>query len=232
MTAKSNTNGESDGKIRIIGARGKEEKSYEFLNGEITIDLVTEKGPKIAAEPSSGESAQVLLDETLTDKTTPESKPEEENLEIDDRKAKHAWLLVVPALNFLVAVAIAIFTGPEIWSTQSSVLGEWVVRLGQFWLFAISLAGTLWMWNDGAALREYDSPWQPNETVYIASGAIVLALFGSGFYLLQGFTLSETLPAFGGMFFLGLPTSSIVSGPVYLYNRSRTIGFGDQQSTE
>lgn len=222
MTAKTNTNGASEGTVRIIDSRGVQEQSLEHLDGEITIDLAADGGAKIAAELGSGERREVVVEDAGA--STSPSRSSVTDVLLEQGEGGHEsffWLPVAPTLNFLLAVLAAVLVGPTIWSPGASPLGELVVRLGHVWLFGVSLAGTLWMWNDAVAREDRDADWQPGVARYVVAGAATVAAFGGGFFLTRGVPPGEVVVAASGLFILGLPTSAIVSGPVYLYNRSR-----------
>lgn len=114
MTAKTNANGPFEGTILAIDARGVAEQSYELQDGEITIDLATEEGPRIAAELDSGESPRLVVEEAPADGASHgrdsggalgrAAGPGDDSL---------ARLVVLPALNVLVALVAAIIAGPR-----------------------------------------------------------------------------------------------------------------------
>lgn len=216
MTTNSETNGTPDGTIRIIDTGGVHERLHDQLDGEITIDLQADDGPRIATALASGTRPELVVEESQV--------PAGEHPHRRERDTFHdrfAWLALLPALTFLVAVVSAAVVGPRLWSVAASPLGDLVVRAGHFWLFGVSLAGTLWMASDARARAEADAPWQPTVARYVVGGAACLAVFGGGFYLLQGTPVRMVAVATAGVFLVGLPTSAIVSGPAYLYARAR-----------
>jgi len=227
MTAKTNTNHASDVTVRIIGPDGVEVRTLEHRHGEITIDLAADDGATIATDPGSGERREMVVEDAGREgDASVDEVPHQFRTLRAEGSGFYGWLPVVPTLSFLVAALAAILVGPAVWSPGASPLGELPVRLGHIWLFGISLAGTLWMWNDGVAREDRDAVWQPRMTAYIVAGAAGLGVFGGGFFLTQGVPLGDLVVAAAGVSILGLPMSSVVSGPVYAYNRSRQ---GDRQ---
>lgn len=216
MTTNSDTNGTPDGTIRIIDTGGVHERLHDQLDGEITIDLQADEGPRIATALGSGNHPELVVEESQVSAGKHPPRRERDTLD-----GTFAWLALLPALTFLVAVVSAAVVGPQLWSVATSPLGDLVVRAGHLWLFGVSLAGTLWIETDARVRVEADAAWQPSVTPYVVGGGACLAVFGGGFYLLQGTPARTAVVATAGLFLLGLPTSSIVSGPVYLIARAR-----------
>lgn len=126
----------------------------------------------------------------------------------------HAWLLVAPAVVAAVAVAAALAGAG---GRASGPLRHVTVGV----LFAVSLAGTLLLYDDANRVRRSVGEWRPNPWTYLVGGGLVLLL--SRLASVAGGRI-ENAPAFlAGSLVVAVVVSSVAAGPVYLYRRRRRV---------
>lgn len=134
--------------------------------------------------------------------------------------ARSYWLLLAPTVAAVLSALVAL-TGPL---GPGSSSGQSPILIGLV-LLTVLLAGAadLWIYDDAAHLAAVDAAWQPSPWAYYAGGGLVLGL------ALAAWTgdpvgLLSNARAVGGVVVAGLVLSPVVTGPLYLYNRYRTVG--------
>lgn len=215
MTASAS----SKGTIRIVDTDDVYVTESEQLDGEVTIDI-TDGSASLVASATDGHGGSFDADDGFEADRPVADSPAHPLA----NASRYAALAALPAATTLVGIGVAAAVGPAVWSVASSPLPEVAVRIGHVSWFATGLAGSLWLWHDADERSEGGGPWSPDPVAYSVAGALVFALVGTGYFAAQGHPPARLARGVLGMLLVGLPMSSIVAGPVYLFERYRHLG--------
>lgn len=197
------------GSITITNGLDVEEHSSAALDGRITIDLDDGGHVRFVV------AADGAVDETAVDGSTVVSRPAPPTLD-------KWWLLVAPLAGALVLAPVQILA-PELLRTGPSASGLVAFAL-LVPFFLLCVAGTILIYRDAVALRAAGADWTPNPWLYFVPSALAPTL-ARAYPLLERVESVDGVVGFAvGTFVVALVASSLLAGPVYLYNRDRHVG--------
>lgn len=141
-----------------------------------------------------------------------------------------AWpgkLLLTPLLGSVLTLAgfgLGLTIGFDVFAPKTQPIASVARGAVAIGYVAVSLLGTLWIYDDAQALTAASASWQPDPLFYIGGGA---AGVGAAICWLFSGSLTATaqdIPAFMGIGILALCLASVLAGPAYLLRRRSELG--------
>ncbi|WP_136718497.1 hypothetical protein [Halorientalis salina] len=130
------------------------------------------------------------------------------------------WLLYAPTVLGVLALVVdklSVFQG---FGTSIS----WAIVVGLYWsFFLFAVFGTILLYNDAKGHQAAERDWQPNPWQYVLSGGVAVSAIQTAFVGLPSGTLSGTLAYVVGLLVVGCVVSSGITGPIYLFIRTRRL---------
>lgn len=197
------------GSITIQNGFDVEEHASTALDGRIEIDLDDPDHVRFVV------AANGAVDETMVERA---------GLVVSDGPPTLDawWLLAAPLAAALALVPVALLA-PGALQTGTTPAGLLAFAL-LVPFFLLCVAGTVLLYRDATALGAVGAEWTPNPWRYLVPGALALT-FARSYPVVQASGSGDELGGFvAGTFVVALVASSLLAGPVYLYDRHRHLG--------
>lgn len=197
------------GEISVRDDSDEERHSSRLLDGNVELRVDEDRSPMlVVSEDAPFTSRDVVLGN-------------EGPAPSGSRELEIRWAVL--AASTLVALLTAALTVSGLLPASESMAAAAVEPLLHGLVLLTGSVGTYSVYLDASYLSTVERNWSPSPWAYLVPGGIVVAA-----YLLWqlGVTDPTTLPvpALVGVAVVAAALSAVPTGPVYLYNRYRTIG--------
>lgn len=198
------------GEIRVSDdAEDEERHPTRLLDGVVELHVDEDRSPMVVVS----EDAPFTRQDVVLGNGGP-APPEAEELELRWAVLALSSVLAVVAVG-LDAAGVLAAPGSSTVAVAGTLLRGLVFLAGAY--------GTFSLYTDARFLSRDEKNWSPSPWPYLLPGGVVV-----GAYLLWQLSATEpaalSVPALVGVALVAAALSAVPTGPIYLYNRHRTIG--------